>query len=337
MQKIIILGTDLHGEPTELASKTVFSLKNHLTDYKIVSMQHRKPIEPNKKTIIIPKVIDSKLIRKPFQALCLPITLLILRMFGYSKIFTFWVAKSYYHKLLFKFLKLIGYNTTFTIISGEDTNPAVLFDCSKIVCQSERMKSLCLASFPKEKVKLIYPSVNLNLFSPSEKSDVILIPSVPYDVKDFRERGIDTVLEFLKQSKISSKIIFRSEQAYNYVKSLGISNTELINKSLSDKELSKLMSEAKIIPLLYEKNAPDMPYSAVEALSSGCAIVCTDKMGISDVVKKEKAGIVIKSSEELGSAVSKIISHSEYNKNARKAAEKYFKLSNIKEYLKYAM
>lgn len=332
MSKVIILGTDLHGQPTELASKTVRSLKPKIQNHKILSIQNRKKREKQKNTSVISRISRNNKIRKLFQSFALPIYLLILRMFGYSNIFTFWVANSYYHKLLFKFLKLIRYKIIFTVISGE-ANLSVLKECDKVICQSDSMKKRISKSIPSSKIKIIYPSINLKKFKPSKKTNTVLIPSVPYDVRDFSERGIDKILEFLKKSKLSSIIIFRSDSSYEYVMSQKIQNAKLINKQLSDKELSKITSTSRIIPLLYMKNAPDMPLSAIEGLASGCTIICLNNLGVSDIVQKEKAGIVIKAPSQLNEAIKSVLRNNNYNKNARKTAGKYFKEKNINSYL----
>jgi glycosyltransferase involved in cell wall biosynthesis len=329
--KLIFLGTDLHGPPTELASKTVRSLKNLFRECKILSIQNRKPSESHRNIWITPKLSKFNIIRKGSQALLLPFYLGALRFFGFSKIFSFWVANSAYHRLLFKFTKFLGFKTIFTVIS-EKPNLSVLKECDTIVCQSERMMK-SLSQSKELNLKYIPPSIDLNTSEPNKKSNPLLVASIPYDVKDFKDRGIDVILDFIKKNKISSKIIFRSDESYNYVKSLKMQNAELINKSLSDEELSKLMAQSKIMPLIYTKNAPDMPLSAIEGLSSGCAIICTPNMGISDIIKKEKAGIVINSPGELHEAIQKIMKSAIYSKNARKAAEKHFLKSNLKNYI----
>ena len=329
MQKTIILGTDLHGEPTELASKTVNNLRRKIDNYQIISIQNRKPFKKQEHISIIPKLTKINSIRKLVQSIILPIKLALCRLSGYNQILSFWSTNSSYHKYLFKFLNFLRYKIKFVVIT-EQINLSVLAECEQIICQSERMKSYLLKSFPESKISLVYPSVNLSLFKPSKKINPLLIPSVPYDVKDFKERGIDLILEFIKKNKISSKIIFRSDESYNYVKSLNLENSELINKTLDNKELSKIMSQSCVIPLIYTKNAPDMPYSAIEGMASGCAIVCSDKMGISGIIKKENAGIVIEDISQLENAIKSAIKSKTFQKNARKTAEKYFNENNLK-------
>ena len=170
------------------------------------------------------------------------------------------------------------------------------------------------------------------MFKPWKKRNILLIPSIPYKASEFKERGIDKLINILKKAKIKSTIIFRSKESYDYFKKLNLENARLINEILADKKLAEIMSSAGIIPLIYLKNAPDMPLSAVEGLASGCALICTENMGISDMVKTGKCGIIVKSDKDIINAIGKISKNS--SKNARKMAEKYFdKEQNIRRYL----
>lgn len=335
MSKVIILGTDLHGTPTELASKTVLKLKKIIPNHKIISIEHRKPFQKQKDTQIIPKIAKNSRIRRVFQAIVLPLYIIKARAEGYNKLLTFWVANSSYHKFIFQFSKLLGFRITFTIISGKDTNFNSISSCDTIVCQSQEMFERAKKALPKNNIKLILPSINTNQFKPQTKEKLIVIPSMPYDIRDFSDRGIDIILDFIEKSDIKSTLLFRSNESYEFVKKKNLKNVTLINKALTDIELSKILAKAKVIPLIYRKS-PDMPLSAIEGLSSGCAIIALESSGLSRIIKENKAGIIIKNPLELGKAIKTLFSNSAYNKNARKTAEKLFSDNNLKEYLSLA-
>lgn len=330
MEKIIFLGTDLHNKPSELASKLIRDLEKG-TNWKIISIQNRKDYSNEKNITIIPKIFNNDKLRKIFQGAILPFYLIFNRA-RYKKIITFWNTNNY-HYFLFKFMKILKYNISFVIISGYDKNYKSLKFCDKIICQSERMKKYMDKLFPKKNIETIYPWTSLDIFKPRKKENIILIPSVPYKIKDFEERGIYKIIKILKQENFKSIIIFRSQESYNYFKKLNLKNTILINRILDDKELEKIMSNIKVIPLIYEKNAPDMPLSAIEGLASGCAIICKSNVGLADMIKKEKCGIVIKNDGEIIPAIKKIFQNLDYNNNARKTAERYFDKENIKKLL----
>jgi glycosyltransferase involved in cell wall biosynthesis len=322
MQKIIFLGTDLHGDASEHAAKLVRDLKQFGD---VVSIQNRKKREAGSR--IIPKISENPFLRKLFQAIILPFVLLFLRA-NHNKIACFWVADSAYHYFLFLFLKIIRYKIYFTIISGYDKSYDNLGFCDVIICQSERMKRKIEERYPNKQIGIIYPWTDLAIFKPGKRRNYdLIVPSVPYKITDFEERGIDKILELTSKFKI--KIIVRSQEAGDFLKE----KAEVVNKIMSDAELSEVMRDAKAVALFYRKNAPDMPLSSIEALASGCAIVCLDNIGLSEIVIKNKCGIVISEMAEAENAIQKAISDKKTGERARKLAERLFnKQANIKAY-----
>jgi len=328
----------LHGKPSELASKLVRDLSKEIEGAVKLSTQNRKPLSGQKDAIVIPKIFENNYLRKIVQGVMLPFYLLFLRL-KYDTIFSFWVADKKYHCFLFNFLKFLRYEIIFTIISSCDKDYSCLKFCDVIICQSERMGKALNKIFPGKEIKIIPPWADLKLFKPGKKENSLLIPSVPYKVEDFEERGINKMINVLKKNRIKTKIIFRSQESHRYFKKLDLKNVKLINKVLDDAELAKIMAGSKVIPLFYLANTPDVPLSAVEGLACGCSIICTDGMGLAEIIKKEKCGIVIQSrkntEKEIIQAINKLLKNQSPNKRARTTAEKYFdKKKNIKEYVK---
>lgn len=333
MQKIIFLGTDLHNKPSEMASKLVRDLEYEMKESTVLSIQNRKPSCLEENQIIIPRILNP--LRKIIQGFLLPFYLLFMRA-GHDKIFTFWTPGRY-HYFLFKFLKILKYKLFFTVISGYDKDYSSLKFCDKIICQSRNMERYLSAIFPKKKIELVYPWTNLDIFKPKRKENQIIIPSIPYKIRDFKERGVDKIIRILRTSKIKSKIIFRSDESYNYFKNLGLRNAQLINKILDDKELAEIMASSKVVPLIYFSNSPDVPLSAVEGLAAGCAVICTKNLGLSEILAREKCGIIASSEREIIKALRKIFKEAGYAKKARIFAEKYFdRNKNIKKYISLA-
>ena len=320
----------MHGASSEHASKLVRDLRENITG-EVLSIENRKGFSERRNEIVLPKLFSSNILRKFFQAVMLPIYLTFLRT-NHKTIFTFWTPNGGYHYLLFMFLKIIRYDIIFTVISGYGKNYSCLRYCDSIVCQSNKMTKFIRSMFPNKKIFLIYPWTDLRLFNPGNKKNLMLVPSVPYKIADFEERGIWQLIKILKENKIKAKVIFRSKESFDYFKGLKLENVECIYKILRDYELAEIMKDCKVIPLLYNKDAPDMPLSAIEGLSSGCAIVCTSDLGLSEIIEKEGAGI-ISDKKGFGSSINKALKEN-FNSNARKAAEKYFKKENIKNYIR---
>ncbi|MDO8467787.1 MAG: glycosyltransferase [Nanoarchaeota archaeon] len=332
MNKVLFFGTDLHNSPTELASKTVRKLSKNLPDSKVLSIQNVKPIDDSEVSVV-PRVTSIRFFRLIIQSILLPFYFIYFRLKGYDKILMFWTVNNFYHDFILNYLKLLKFKIYFTIISGYDKNYSSLKHCDIIICQSEKMKEFMEVKFEASKIKLIYPGVDLDLFKPSKNKNVdFVILSVPYNPKDFNLRGIDKILAFLKQNKkFSAVIVSRSEKSSEEILKLKLKNVKVISRPLSEKELSKVASQGKIMPLLYS-DRPDMPLSAVEAMASGCAIICEDLMGLSDFVEENNCGVV--TSEINLEIVNKLINNKTFGNNSRKAALKNFdEKKMIKSYL----
>ena len=322
MQKLIFLGTDLHGEPTELAAKLVKTLCTHFLDSCILSLQYRKPNVHQKNCTIVPQGFSNIHLKRLFQGILLPFYLLFMRR-HFSKIISFWTTRSKYHEFLFCFMKLLRYHVVYTAIAQrEQLNFQVLNLCDEIVVQSREVYNCITKKLPKKNVTLIYPGVDLNIFIPLKKKYSIIIPSVPYDVKDFDSRGINVVLEEIEKNKLSAVIIFRSQAAYENIKKRNLKNVKLINKTLSDPDLAGFIGQCRIMPLFYSET-PELPLSAVEGLACGCAVVCSSNIGIGNMIEENNAGFVVKDKIELEKNI-KILMKEDLSNDARKIAEKYF-------------
>jgi hypothetical protein len=139
------LGTDLHNKPSELAAKLVRGIeKNSL----IISIQNRKEKVKKKNTVIVPRVFKNEKLRKIFQGLFLPLYLMRFRKI--KKIYTFWTAEGKYYSFLFWFIKKIGYDLVYTVISGYDKNYDNLKYCDEIICQTNKMMQILMKKFPKK-------------------------------------------------------------------------------------------------------------------------------------------------------------------------------------------
>ncbi|MFA5020202.1 MAG: glycosyltransferase [Candidatus Pacearchaeota archaeon] len=327
MGKTIFFGTDLHNSPSELASKITRNLAKYFSDSLIVSVQNVKELTSEKEVFVIHRASKIRKIRFLYQALAIPISLSYLRFKKYDKIATFWTAGSKYHYLLFKLLKLLKYEIFFTIISDYHTDYHSLKFCDVIICQSDKMYKFIKEKFPDKNIVLIYPAVDLSIFKPKNKQDILLIPSIPYKLADFEKRGISKIIEFLKNNpKLESIFITRSQEAYEFLEKQKLKSCTIVNKILPDKELSEIMSKCKVIPILYEEG-PDMPLSAIEGLASGCAIITNNRKGLSEIIKKYKTGII---SDNLKSKdLEELFTKKIYAKNSRKTAEELFDLREM--------
>ena len=316
----IILGTDLHNKPSELAAKLVRDLKK---DSIILSIQNKKEIVREENVIVIPRVFKNNMLRKIVQAISLPFHLYKLRKT--KEIYTFWTAQGKYYNFLFWFMKKLGYDIHYTVISGYDKEYGNLKYCDTIICQSEKMKNFIDSKFPGKRLKVIYPWVDLKVFKPGKKEFDLVIPSVPYKISDFPERGIDKLIKIIGEYR--TVVIFRSNESYEYFRKLA-TGAKLINKILEDNELAEIVGECKVMPLIYGENAPDMPLSAVEGLGCGCNLVCTKNLGISEI-----EGVIGVNPDSDVPQIKKAIDKAlKLKSDSRKIAEKLFSKKNVLRY-----
>lgn len=329
MSKIIFLGSDIHGEQTEHATKIVKRLLPYYPHHKVVSIQSIQKLSFRKNTWIVPMVFPIRQMRLFILGILLPFYLILLRIIGYKKIASFWTADKKYHDYLFKFLKIIGYKLFFTVISDSGKDYSPLISCEVIICQNKKIHRLLKEKFPQKNVSLIYPGIDLDIFHPSKKQDIIMIPSCPSKISNLSDRKINFLINFFKKNKLKSKILTRSLEISNFLENKKIPNSKIISKTLTDKDLAKEMSEVKLIPLLYVGGNPEMPLSSIEGLACGCAIICFNEMALAEVVEENKCGLVVKELKLTPEQVQEIFNNLQYNKNARKTAEKYFDVKRM--------
>lgn len=327
MSKIIFLGTDLHGPPTELAAKLVKTIQKSFPNSHLLSLEYRKPFFKQDNCTIIKKKSYNVKIKRFYQGIKLPIELIKLKTKGYDTILSFWTAGSKYHEWLFALMKKNGFRILFTVLNqvndSKRINLNVLKLCDEVIVQSQRSYDKLKTEIPENRLTLIYPGVDLSKFKPANKKYDLIIPSVPYDPKEFDSRGINIILDIIRDEKLSAVIIFRSKDSYNEVRQRGLKRVKLINRALSDNELSEIMGKCRVMPLFYN-DSPEVPLSAVEGLASGCAIVCSDKIGVSELITKNNVGAIVCSKFELEKLIKKFV-RKEVSKKSRKLAEIHFK------------
>ncbi len=330
MPKIIFLGTDLHGKPTELAAKMVFSLRKSFPNSHLLSLEHRKPIIYQENCTII-RGFSNKTAKRLYQGIKLFIELKKLRKEGYDTILSFWTAWGNYHEKLFSWMKKKGFRIVFTVINNindeQRINYKVMSLADIIVVQSHRAYEKIRKVLPTSRITLIYPGINLDIFKPYKKKYDIIIPSVPYKLDDFKSRGIPVVLKILRDYNLSAAVIFRSKESYDYVKNLNMNKVELFNRALDDKELARIMGRCKVMPLYYS-DSPESPLSAIEGLACGCNIICSKNVGIGEILDNKNSGAVVLDEKMLQKKMIEFIEKGRPIQSI-KLAEKYFNRINM--------
>lgn len=131
-------------------------------------------------------------------------------------------------------------------------------------------------------------------------------------------KAFDEVLKHIKETKL---VIIGPDFGYlstikKLIRSLKIEDKVIIIGYISgDEKLSAYIdSNVFVLPSIYET----FPTTVLEAWGCGVPVIITDRCGIANIVKKEKAGLVIPYNEsDLSNALSKLLTNSRLREEIR--------------------
>jgi len=183
-------------------------------------------------------------------------------------------------------------------------------------------------------VSIVRTGINLNRFqvTPVISSPIlkIVMASSPHSEEGFILKGVDLLLKTLREiNQIKVYFLWRhklEKQFWQLVDRYGVRDkVELIegpinpNQFLSDKQ-------GMIVPYLKFASNKAYPHSIIDALASGRAVLTSNVVPISEIVQKERCGVVFKPEvASLQKAIENFrLNFSSLSKNARPTAEKYF-------------
>lgn len=100
---------------------------------------------------------------------------------------------------------------------------------------------------------------------------------------------------------------------------------EVINKQADINEIFKNV-DCTLIPYEEQLHSPDYPLSAIESLMFGKPVVCSNIIEMSNMIEKEKCGVVCSPNpEEIAKALKECQkNYEELQKNCYKTFQKYF-------------
>jgi len=203
----------------------------------------------------------------------------------------------------------------------------------KIVVESNSEKDrLSKAGIHEDKIKIVYPGLNLDKFyyqKPSGKFK-ILFASSPFEKGYFGPRGINLLLSVSEQIKETMFILLWRKWSGTIapIKDLVSDkvNIKLYLKTIQD--INSFIGEvhAVIAPFTSRQLTKPCPHSIIEGLAAGKPVLVSRETGIADLIEQEKCGVVFKpTEEETLKAISELKKNYKiYQTNARQCAEKYF-------------
>lgn len=185
------------------------------------------------------------------------------------------------------------------------------------------------------RVRLIFPPVNLEKFSPAPAPGgpfTVLFASSPEEPTWLEARGIPQILDaaallpamhfrFLWRPWGTSEAKMRQ-----WIAERGLSNVELLVGRWEDMAAQYRASHVCVAPFTDTERAKPAPNSIVESLACGRPVVVTEKVGLANLIVEGKAGLVcLATGEALASHLKRLQADwSEYSAAARKTAERWF-------------
>ncbi|MHC1721413.1 MAG: glycosyltransferase family 4 protein [Clostridiaceae bacterium] len=161
-----------------------------------------------------------------------------------------------------------------------------------------------------------------------------------YDFKDYfiylgrlsEEKGVDTLLRAMKS--VQGKLIIAgtgpsAENLKEWAENEGLTNKVEFAGYKTGDELKSIINEAMfiVVPSKWYENAP---YSILEAMASGKAVIGANIGGIPEMIKDEETGLIFRTEdhEDLAQKINQLLlkpeTAADYGRNARAAVEKLY-------------
>jgi glycosyltransferase involved in cell wall biosynthesis len=226
----------------------------------------------------------------------------------------------------------------FTVAEGGAALDRGLYDKVNIfAAESEPVRSsLREAGIPDDRIRVIYPGVDLDRFSPAARRQepfTVAFASSPARASHFERRGVDLLVEAARRCPdIRILLLWRqwddaAETEKAFARLAPPANLEVLRGDLAD--ISQFYRGVHATILLtapgYGKSCPN---SVIEGLACGCPAVVSDTCGIADLLVRFGAGIAV--TRDVDAVVAALhelrTSWAERSTSARALAERHFSL-----------
>ncbi|MEA3379001.1 MAG: glycosyltransferase family 4 protein [Nanoarchaeota archaeon] len=211
-----------------------------------------------------------------------------------------------------------------------------------IVVETEKEKNLLLQlGVKKDKIKLIYPGIDLTKFKYNKKKGkfTILFASAPLNKEQFHTKGVPLIIKAAKKLENIDFILLWRGKYLKEIKQLtkDCKNIKVINKRIKDMNKIYSQIDATILPLQSTLNSKSCPQSILESLACGKPVLVSNRCGIANLINKNKCGVVFKiNNMKIVESIKKLKNdYKAYQQNCPKTAKKYFDKNNfLKKYAK---
>jgi glycosyltransferase involved in cell wall biosynthesis len=208
------------------------------------------------------------------------------------------------------FYKTLRQKPTILTIASEkgELRQDFLERCQKIIVQTQRIQKKILASgIDESRVEILYPSVDLSRFKPTERrTDIksaprVLFASAPRSAQELKTRGVYLLLESAKlNQKIHYLFLFRRwksgytslKPTENYIETLALNNITLKNDIVSNMPDVYNANHFTVIPYIHADGGKECPNSAIESLCCGIPVLISSVCPFSSFVEEHMCGVV---------------------------------------------
>jgi glycosyltransferase involved in cell wall biosynthesis len=213
--------------------------------------------------------------------------------------------------------------------------------CKYIAVQTERMKeSLIDAGLDKKRIGLIYPGIDLGMFSAraSARKSMrvkLLFATMPRARDELEGRGVYFLLEMAKRfPEIDFHVLSRPwKRGYtslqgvtDYLGGSRIENFKITNNAVSDMAAVYREHDFTVIPYMSRDGGKECPRSFIESLGCGVPVLVSDIAAISSFVSSNACGCTFApNADGFGTALeSGLRKYAYLSRNASSTAERCF-------------
>jgi glycosyltransferase involved in cell wall biosynthesis len=221
----------------------------------------------------------------------------------------------------------------------QNSPPAAAELLSKVRCVAAESEPLAVAAIaagiPAERVEVIYPGVDLDLFRefpPPSLPWKCLFASSPENADEIHTKGVDLLLDLASQEPaLEITLVWRpfgrrSHTALDFVHRAGLANVRILEGRVAD--MHRLYGQHHFTVAPFRRVGKPCPNSILESLACGRPALVSRFVDIGSLLESEGAGITFPQTKEgLREAFAALRDcYDALQKAARPCAEKYFDL-----------
>jgi glycosyltransferase involved in cell wall biosynthesis len=216
----------------------------------------------------------------------------------------FYYATLYPFPWLFRLRRPLVYSVVSGVGSAFGKNcPDWLRRVHTIVTPNPRDEAL-LKSWPDIRYRLIRPGIDVERFSHTpyalDRELVLLVGSAPWIPRQFREKGIDLLLDMAAQGTIPVRLVFLwrgwlvNELKRRVTRRFLAPRVEIINEQT---DVTRVLARvhATVVLAGSEKLVKAFPHSLMESLAAGKPVLVSSCLPMADYVREVRCGEVVSS------------------------------------------